>query len=71
VNNNPSAFPTGNPSIPAYAGMTLLDYFAAAALASMTVAPDYSKGPCNPEMARRAYAIADLMLAERTKPAAK
>lgn len=49
-------------------GMTLRDYFAAAALASMTVAPDYSKGPCNSSMARRAYDIADAMLAERSKP---
>jgi len=50
-----------------FTGMTLRDYFAAAALTSMTAAPDYSKGPCNAAMAERAYVIADLMLAERAK----
>jgi hypothetical protein len=46
-------------------GMTLRDYFAGQALATMTVASDYSAGPCNEAMARRAYCIADAMLAER------
>lgn len=45
--------------------MSLRDYFAASALTSMTVAPDYSKGSCNAAMAERAYVIADLMLTER------
>jgi hypothetical protein len=53
------------------AGMTLLDYFAGQALASMTVAPDYSKGPCNAAMAERAYVIAELMLTEKAKREAK
>lgn len=46
-------------------GMSLRDWFAGQALASMTVAPDYSKGPCNHAMAERAYCIADAMLAAR------
>ena len=48
-------------------GMTLRDWFAGQALASMTVAPDYSKGPCNAAMAERAYVIADAMLSARNK----
>ena len=51
-------------------GMTLRDYFAGQALSSMTVAPDYSKGPCNFAMAERAYCIADAMLAARKQPLA-
>lgn len=46
-------------------GMTLRDWFAGQALASMTVAPDYTKGPCNQAMAERAYVIADAMIAAR------
>lgn len=46
-------------------GMTLRDWFAGQSLASMTAAPDYSKGPCNSAMAERAYLIADAMLAAR------
>jgi len=30
------------------------------ALASMTIAPDYSKGPCNEAMIERAFILADL-----------
>ena len=48
-------------------GMTLRDYFAAAALAGMSYASDYSKGPCNSAIAERAFHIADAMLAEREK----
>lgn len=48
-----------------FPGMTLRDWFAGQALASMTVAPDYSKGPCNQAMAERAYVIADAMLKAR------
>lgn len=48
-------------------GMSLRDYFAGQALAAMTVAPDYSKGPCNYEMAERAYVIADSMMEIRSK----
>jgi hypothetical protein len=54
-----------------FPGMSLRDWFAGQALASMTVAPDYSAGPCNSEMARRAYVIADSMLAERAKGGAE
>ncbi len=47
--------------------MTLRDWFAGQALASMSAAPDYSKGPCNAVMAQRAYIIAERMLEERSK----
>ena len=50
-----------------YGGMSLRDWFAGQALAAMTVAPDYSKGPCNYEMAEKAYIIADRMLEVRSK----
>lgn len=53
-----------------FPGMTLRDWFAGQALSSMTVAPDYSKGPCNFAMAERAYCIADAMLAARKQPLA-
>ena len=43
-------------------GLTKRQWFAGMALAAMTAAPDYSKGPCNSAMAERAYAIADEML---------
>ena len=46
-------------------GMSLRDWFAGMALSSMTVSPDYNKGPCNQAMAERAYVIADAMLAVR------
>ena len=52
---------------PSNDGMKLRDWFAGQALAAMTVAPDYSKGPCNGSMAERAYLIADAMLAAREK----
>ncbi len=48
-------------------GMTLRDWFAGHAMAVMTAAPDYSKGPCNAAIAERAYIIADAMIAEREK----
>ena len=48
-------------------GMSLRDWFAGQALAAMTVAPDYSTGPCNFAMAKRAYIIADRMLEVRSK----
>ncbi len=48
-------------------GMSLRDYFAAAALAALTAAPDYSSGPADASMARRAFSIADFMIAERNK----
>lgn len=61
-----SGLPGGNWRDP-IPGMTLRDYFAAHALAAMTVAPDYSSGPCNYAMAERAYIIADAMIAHRSK----
>ena len=48
-------------------GLTMRDWFAGQALASMTAAPDYSKGPCNQAIADRAYLIADAMLSARNK----
>ena len=46
-------------------GMSLRDWFAGQALAVMTTAPDYSKGPCDHAIADRAYVIADAMLKAR------
>ena len=63
--NNPQAFPGSTRE--AVAGMTLRDYFAAATLTSMSIAPDYSKGLCDNFMVERAYRIADLMLVQREK----
>lgn len=48
-----------------HAGMSLRDWFAGQALAVMTAAPDYSKGPCDHAIADRAYVIADAMLKAR------
>ena len=59
-------------------GMTLRDYFAAKAMEGMlfgcvglignsTEVSAYAKGHCNAAVAKRAYAIADEMLAERAK----
>ena len=65
------AFPCDSAKqFPTQEGMTLRDWFAGQALASMTVAPDYSKGPCNFAMAERAYCIADAMLEARNKEVA-
>jgi hypothetical protein len=46
-------------------GMSLRDWFAGQALASMATAPDYTKGPSNAAVADRAYTIADAMLKAR------
>ena len=69
---NPKAFPFSREQAGSWAehggtGMSLRDWFAGQALGSMTVPPDYSKGPCNAAMAERAFVIADAMLAERAK----
>ena len=57
-------------------GMTLRDYFAAAAMQGMVTGvcgslsgefSSYAKGPCNAEIADRAYVLADTMLRERDK----
>lgn len=58
----PVEWPMGHTLNP---GMSIRDWFAGQALASMTIAPDYSKGPCNHAMAVRAYNIADEMLKAR------
>jgi len=44
-----------------YYGMTLRDYFASQVLVGL------SKGACDADAARNAYALADAMLAERAK----
>ena len=62
------AFPTfyADPSVGSgYAGMTLRDYFAAAALAAI-IAAEYDK-PYS-DAARHAYTYADAMLDERQSP---
>ena len=49
-------------------GMSLCDYFAAAALTGLLAnncAPDYSKGQCNAAAAERAWIVADHMLRYR------
>jgi hypothetical protein len=66
----------GGPAYPAWStkepffiqgGMTLRDYFAAAALANMKLPHNYETGPCNASAAERAYALADAMLRERER----
>lgn len=50
---------------------TLRDYFAAAALTAMTqLHPSWVTGCDNVTAAKRAYALADCMLAERSKEVA-
>ena len=71
INNGGPAFPTENarqtgPNSYHYAGMTLRDYFAAAALMGMTA------NPCDvnqrrDDIAELAYKAADAMLKERNK----
>lgn len=56
--------------IPGEFGMTLRDWFAGQALASFTkvdTAYDYTTGHCDTALARRAWAAADAMLAQREK----
>jgi len=66
VNDGGPAFPfTPQQLLTGSAGLSVRDYFAGQALAAMTVAPDYSKGPCNSAMAERAFVIADAMLVQR------
>ncbi len=61
------AFPTDG-KVGDKMGLTLREYFAAAALAGMRYTEDYSAGPCNARIAERAFEIADRMLAESAKP---
>ena len=46
-------------------GMSLRDWFAGQALGGVRAPSDYSSGPCNAAVAKRAYAIADAMLRAR------
>ena len=58
----------GDPVYQGSCGMTLRDYFAAAALKAMlSLHPTYQTGPDRNSAARRSYEIADAMLAERAK----
>ena len=57
----------GEPMMAMQFGLSIRDYFAGQALAAMTAAPDYSKGPCNHAMAERAFLIADEMIIIRRK----
>lgn len=72
---------TGGPAFPHYydlggpypnyssgPGMTLRDYFAGQALASMEYSPFPADDNTAVQLAARAYRIADAMLAERSKP---
>lgn len=68
---NPPAFPLPDAAAYQYGGMTLRDYFAGKALPSVmhlcardTLAPAES---ITQSFARKAYEIADAMLAERVK----
>jgi len=65
---NPNAFPT-NDITPCHPGMTLRDWFAGQALAMLPLIGDINLEPS--EWAHDAYAIADAMLTERTKPHAE
>lgn len=49
--------------------MPLRDWFAGMALASISAAPPYRKGPPDDEVADRAYLIADEMMKRREKDA--
>ena len=49
------------------ASMSLRDWIAGQAICAMSLAHDYSSGPCNAMAAERAYALADAMLSEREK----
>lgn len=49
-------------------GMSLLDYFAAKAMGGLcSTGTGWARADDGPEIARRAYAIADAMLTERQK----
>ena len=58
------AFPTGTGVTPYNAGMTLRDYFAAKAMQSMNLRPDYEDASAI-LIAIDAYALADAMLKQR------
>jgi hypothetical protein len=66
--NNQPAFPGLHPSKECHysdAGMTMLDYFAAKAMAVELADVVHSSG--FPTIAERAYRMAEAMMAERTK----
>jgi hypothetical protein len=78
---NPPAFPSGDfEAFEPSRGMTLRDWFAGQAMASMLTGAvgivggslgAYAHGACNAVIVDRAYVIADAMLAERMKAASK
>lgn len=64
MNNNEPAFPLKDVSSYQFTGLSLRDYFAAAALTGFVARP----GSINPPMdANFAYQLADAMLKERNK----
>ncbi len=62
----PYEFKYGDGTASRAEGMTLRDYFAAKAMQSMNARPDYADTPAD-AIALDAYAMADAMLAERSK----
>lgn len=48
-------------------GMTLRDYFATSAIQGMCSTPTWPSVADGPELAKRAYAMADAMMAERMR----
>ena len=63
---NPQAFPHGNPTHGGDIGMTLRDYFAGLALASIVGSVEFNAATCS-QLAEVAYQCADAMLKERSK----
>lgn len=63
---NPSAFPVSSSERLTWeAGMTLKDYFAAKAMASVMIGESYTNVKTAEEVAQWSYAIANAMLKER------
>lgn len=65
INDGGNAFPSIDGEGTVFFGMSLRDYFAGQALAGMQT--DGFTTPLMPSIAKRAYVIADAMLAERQK----
>jgi len=74
TNDGGAAFPTGDGVTPYQPGMTLRDYFAAAALTGFCSNPNAGRNPTETAHWLRdhgavsAYQMADAMLRERSKP---
>ena len=67
--NNPAAYPLDpslNPDLERHAGMTLRDWFAGQAIASLA-GRMFREEVYESDIARWAYTVADAMLAEREK----